>query len=417
MTTPVSPANDAHPSPRTPPLPETKPLTAPILILMAAACGLAVASNYYVQPLLHTISLAFGLSSTQAGSLVTAAQLSYAAGLLFLVPLGDLFERRALIVVMALLAAGGLLITAFAPNIHVMLLGSIITGIFSVTAQVLVPFVATLAAPEQRGRAVGMVMAGLLMGILLARTVAGALAELGSWRTVYWVAAVLMTIMAALLYRNLPRYRVNAGLSYVGLLRSVLQLFGQEPLFRARAILSGLMFAIFSVFWTSMTFLLAGPPFELSDGVIGAFGLAGLAGALAATVFGRRADQGHANASTRIALLLMMAAWAVLILAQVSLTAMLVGVVLLDLAVQGVHITNQSTIYRIRPEARSRLTSGYMTCCFVGGALGSQASASIYAYLGWPGVVGLGMGLSLIAAVYGMAVRSARIPDRIEARN
>ena len=152
---------------------------------MAAACGLAVASNYYVQPLLHTISLAFGLSSTQAGSLVTAAQLSYAAGLLFLVPLGDLFERRALIVVMALLAAGGLLITAFAPNIHVMLLGSIITGIFSVTAQVLVPFVATLAAPEQRGRAVGMVMAGLLMGILLARTVAGALAELGSWRTVY----------------------------------------------------------------------------------------------------------------------------------------------------------------------------------------------------------------------------------------
>lgn len=391
--------------------PTQAPLTRFIVLLMAMACGLAVASNYYVQPLLHTISVEFGLNTTQAGSLVTIAQLSYAAGLILLVPLGDLFERRALISGMALLSAMGLLVIAFSPNIYVLYLGSAITGFFAVTAQVLVPFAATLAAPHERGKVVGIVMSGLLIGILLARTIAGALAEFGSWRTVYWVAAILMTVMTIVLYRVLPRYRVSANMSYLGLLRSVVSLFGEEPLFRARAFLSALMFALFSVFWTSMTFLLAAPPFGFSDGIIGAFGLAGLAGAYAATRFGKLADKGRANTSTRIALVLMVLSWGVLAWAPWSVSAMVVGIIVLDLAVQGVHITNQSTIYRLRPEARSRLTSGYMTSCFLGGAFGSLVSAAAYAQWGWTGVVVTGITLSLIAAFYGIFTRRARIPD------
>ena len=380
---------------------------------MAVATGLAVASNYYVQPLLHAISVEFGLGTTQAGALVTAAQLSYAAGLILLVPLGDLLEKRGLIVGLAVLASIGLFISAFAPSIEFLFLGTAITGLFTVTAQVLVPFAATLAAPAERGKVVGMVMSGLLIGILIGRTVAGVLAQMGSWRTVYWVAAVLMLGMSALLYRALPRYRVALGLSYFGLLRSVGQIFLEEPLFRARALLSGLMFALFSVFWTSMTFLLSAQPYGFNEAIIGAFGLAGVVGAYAATLFGRLADKGRANASTRIALLLAVLSWGLLAAAPWSLVALVAGIIVLDLAVQGIHITNQSTIYRLRPEARSRMTSGYMTSCFVGGAAGSLASAAAYAFDGWAAVVALGVVLSMLTAAFGVFAKRAKIPENI----
>ena len=191
--------------------PQAPPLTAPIILLMSVATGLAVASNYYAQPLLHTIGEQFALSTAAAGSIVTTAQLSYAAGLILLVPLGDLFERRRLIVVMSLLSSGSLLISAFAPNIAVLIVGTALTGMLSVVAQILVPFAATLAAPHERGKAVGTVMSGLLLGILLARTIAGVLADVGSWRTVYWVAAILMLAMSAALWRLLPRYQSAGG--------------------------------------------------------------------------------------------------------------------------------------------------------------------------------------------------------------
>ena len=186
------------------------PLTAPVILLMSVATGLAVASNYYAQPLLHTISQQFTLSNATAGSIVMIAQLSYALGLILLVPLGDLFERRGLIVLMTLLSSGGLLVSAFARNIQMLMLGTAVTGMLSVVAQVLVPFAATLAAPHERGKAVGTVMSGLLLGILLARTAAGVLADLGSWRTVYWVAAILMLAMSAALWKVLPRHKSQA---------------------------------------------------------------------------------------------------------------------------------------------------------------------------------------------------------------
>ena len=365
-------------------------LSPALILLMSVATGLAVASNYYAQPLLDTIARAFNLSASSAGFIVTAAQLGYAAGLLFLVPLGDMFERRMLIVSMTLLAAGGMLITASSQSLTMMIIGTALTGLFSVVAQILVPLAATLASPEKRGKVVGTIMSGLLLGILLARTVAGLLASLGGWRTVYWVASVLMVVMALALWRGLPKVKQENHLNYPQLLASVFSLFTQDKLLRTRALLGCFTFANFSILWTSMAFLLAAPPFNYSEGVIGLFGLAGAAGALGARPAGGLADKGKSHLTTSAGLVLLLLSWAAIWYGHVSVLALIVGILVLDLTVQGVHITNQTVIYRVKPEARNRLTAGYMTSYFIGGAAGSLISASAWQHAGWSGVCAIG---------------------------
>ncbi|HDT4048842.1 TPA: MFS transporter [Enterobacter bugandensis] len=371
-------------------------LSPALILLMSVATGLTVASNYYAQPLLDTIARAFDLSASSAGFIVTAAQLGYAAGLLFLVPLGDMFERRMLIVSMTLLAAGGMLITASSQSLTMMIVGTALTGLFSVVAQILVPLAATLASPEKRGKVVGTIMSGLLLGILLARTVAGLLASLGGWRTVYWVASVLMVVMALALWRGLPKVKQENHLNYPQLLASVFSLFTQDKLLRTRALLGCLTFANFSILWTSMAFLLAAPPFNYSEGVIGLFGLAGAAGALGARPAGGLADKGKSHMTTTAGLILLLLSWAAIWYGHVSVLALIVGILVLDLTVQGVHITNQTVIYRVKPEARNRLTAGYMTSYFIGGAAGSLISASAWQHAGWSGVCGIG---AIVAAL------------------
>ncbi|HGD3424523.1 TPA: MFS transporter [Enterobacter hormaechei] len=374
----------------------TQGLSPALILLMSVATGLAVASNYYAQPLLDTIARAFDLSASSAGFIVTAAQLGYAAGLLFLVPLGDMFERRMLIVSMTLLAAGGMLITASSQSLTMMIIGTALTGLFSVVAQILVPLAATLASPEKRGKVVGTIMSGLLLGILLARTVAGLLASLGGWRTVYWVASVLMVIMALALWRGLPKVKQENHLNYPQLLASVFSLFTRDKLLRTRAILGCLTFANFSILWTSMAFLLAAPPFNYSEGVIGLFGLAGAAGALGARPAGGLADKGKSHMTTSAGLVLLLLSWAAIWYGHVSVLALIVGILVLDLTVQGVHITNQTVIYRVKPDARNRLTAGYMTSYFIGGAAGSLFSASAWQHAGWTGVCAIG---AIVAAI------------------
>ncbi|MBX9447140.1 MFS transporter [Dickeya chrysanthemi] len=371
-------------------------LTPALTLLMSAATGLAVASNYYAQPLLDAIAQAFSLSVNQAGFIVTAAQLGYACGLMFLVPLGDRFERRRLIVGMTLLAAGGMLITASAPSLWLMVTGTAITGLFSVVAQILVPLAATLASPAHRGKVVGTIMSGLLLGILLARTLAGALASLGDWRTVYWVASLLMTAMALLMWRALPQYRPSTDLNYLQLLISIFRLFGNSRVLRTRALMGAISFSNFSIMWTSMAFLLSAAPYHYSEGVIGLFGLAGAAGALAAGRAGRLVDQGKARLSTTVGWLLLILSWLPIAAGVNAIVPLLIGIVVLDMAVQGMHVTNQSVTYRIQPEARNRLTAGYMTSYFIGGALGSVISAYAYQHFGWLGVSGAGCLLSLL---------------------
>ena len=374
--------------------PAVEGLSPLLVLIMAAATGLAVGSNYFAQPLLPTMARELELSTAKAGVIVTTAQLGYAAGLLFIVPLGDLFERRGLIVLMALLTAAGLLITALAPAFALVLVGTALTGLFSVVAQILVPFAATLAVPEQRGKVVGTIMSGLLLGILLARTVAGALTSLGGWRTVYFAGAGAMLLATWALRRALPRHHQPVDLSYFRLLLSVFALFREEPVLRTRALIGAAVFGTFSVFWTSMAFQLAGPPHQMSPSSIGLFGLVGVAGALAASSAGRLADRGKGDWAMGGGLLILLGSWGLLALARYSLGFFLVGVLLLDLAVQGVHISNQAAIYRIRPEARNRLTAAYMTSYFLGGAAGSLLSAAVFSHVGWLGVVALGATLS-----------------------
>jgi len=273
-----------------------------------------------------------------------------------------------------------------APTLTIMLVGTALTGLFSVVAQILVPLAATLAEPERRGKVVGLIMSGLLLGILLARTVAGALASLGGWRTVYWVASALMIVMALVLWRKLPKHEQKTDLNYGQLLKSIFSLFIHTPVLRTRALVGMFCFANFSILWTSMAFLLAGPAYQYSEGVIGLFGLVGAAGALAATRAGHLADKGKAHLTTTVGLILLLLSWAAIAYGQHSVISLILGIIVLDLSVQGVHITNQSVIYKSMPEARNRLTAGYMTTYFIGGAVGSLVSASAYQTAGWYGV-------------------------------
>lgn len=371
-----------------------------LVLLMAVATGLAVASNYYAQPLLQTLAETFGVDVRSAGLVVTVAQLSYAAGLLFIVPLGDRLERRGLIVGLYVACAAGLLVSAMSGSFPVLLLGTLVTGLCSVSAQVLVPYAATLAAPQERGRVVGTVMSGLLLGILLARTISGLLAGAGGWHTVYWVAAGLMLCVAVLLHRGLPRHPGNSSLSYPHLIGSVITLLRDEPVLRAKAVLGGLIFAGFSVFWTTLAFLLAGPDYGYGTAVIGLFGLIGAAGALAANLAGKLSDRGHGTLASWGGLVMLLASWLLMWAAPHSLWLLVVGVLLLDIAVQGVHINNQSVIYQLDASARNRITSAYMTCYFIGGALGSSIGTLAYARAGWPGVVMAGAVLALAALAW-----------------
>ncbi|WP_278929949.1 MFS transporter [Pseudomonas qingdaonensis] len=391
--------------------PATTHLSRALILLMATATGLAVASNYYAQPLLHSIAQHFGLTTATAGSIVIAAQLSYGAGLLLLAPLGDLFEQRRLIVSMIAIATVGLLISAFAPSLMWLLIGTTLTGLFSVVAQVLVPMAAGLSDPSERGRVVGTLMSGLLLGILLARTAAGFMATLGDWRSIYLLAAALMALSAIALARALPERHQHAGLKYPALIGSVFRLFVDEPVLRLRSLLGLLSFCLFALFWTPLAFLLAAEPYHYSDAVIGLFGLAGAAGALAANWAGRLADRGKGSLGTTVGLLALVLAWVPLAFAQVSLAALLIGVLVLDLAVQLVHVSNQNAVIALRPEARNRLNAGYITCYFIGGALGSLLGTQLFQAHGWNGIVVAGLVIGGVALLVWLWVerRSAQV--------
>ncbi|MFE4710699.1 MULTISPECIES: MFS transporter [unclassified Paenibacillus] len=387
----------------TTPLPSHLPasgMSRSVALLFAIACGLAVSNIYYAQPLLDTLASEFSISHASIGVVITITQICYALGLLLLVPLGDLLNRRKLIVSQMTLSVLALIIVGFAPGINVLFIGLAFVGLLAVVTQVLVAFAATLAAPAERGRIVGLVTSGIVIGILLARTVAGVLTDLAGWRSVYLFSAGMMAIIALILLRILPSEQKRASLSYPQLLRSVLALFVQERILRVRAVLALLIFMAFSILWTSLVLPLSAPPFSLSHTAIGAFGLAGVAGALAAARAGVLADRGFGQRTTGLALILLLASWALISLLHYSLLALLGGIILLDLAVQAVHVTNQSLIFNVRPEARSRLTAAYMIFYSIGSASGSLASTYAYAHGGWNAVCLLGATVSAAALLF-----------------
>jgi predicted MFS family arabinose efflux permease len=381
-------------------------LSRSVTLLFAAACGLSVANIYYAQPLLDAMARDFAIDPAAIGIVVTVTQIGYALGLLLIVPLGDVLDRRRLIVLQAVASALALAVVGFASTPAILLAAMAAVGLLAVVIQVLVAFAATLAAPAERGKIIGTVTSGVVLGILLARFVAGLLADLGGWRSVYLVSAVMTLIMAILLLRVLPRHKLaNVATSYPELLRSTVMLFVQEPVLRIRAVIAMLIFATFSVLWTSMVLPLSAPPFSLSHTEIGLFGLAGVAGALTAGRSGHLADRGWGQWTTGVALVLLLAGWIPIAMTGVSLWALVAGVVILDLAVQAVHVTNQSMILAVRPDAGSRLIGGYMVFYSIGSASGSIASTMVYAWAGWPGVCILGASTSGVALLFWAATR------------
>jgi len=380
--------------------------------LMAISVGTVVANLYYAQPLLDTIADDFGASKGAAGLAVTATQIGYAVGLAFVVPIGDLVERRALTTRMVL-GLGALLVgVVVAPGLWFLIGVLALVGLAAVVAQILVPLAAGLAADGQRGAVVGKVMTGLLLGILLGRTVAGVVADLAGWRAVYGLAAVLALILAAVLHRELPdERRPAAGLTYRDLLRSSLELARTQPELRRSAVLGALGFAAFSVFWTTIAFLLAAEPFDYSDAAIGLLGLAGAAGALCALTAGRLADRGLARPSRVVAAALVGSSFLILWTGRTSIVAVVVGVVVLDVGVQGIQVVNQSVIYELAPAARSRINSVYMTTYFVGGAVGSAVAAFTYDHGGWGPVCILGGVIGALAVVTALRRPRAAGPE------
>jgi predicted MFS family arabinose efflux permease len=368
-------------------------MTPGLTVLFAVACGATVANNYYAQPLLEVIAAEFAVGTVAAGLVVTAAQVGYTAGLLLLVPLGDVLERRRLIVALLCVCAAALAAAALAPSLAWLAACAVLASATSVVAQVLVPFAATLSDDAERGEVIGRVMTGLLLGILAARTVSGLIAGLGGWRAVYAAAAGGMVVLAVVLHRRLPASAPATRLAYPALLRSVWRLVAEEPALRRRGAYGALTFGAFGALWTTIAFLLAGEPYGYSEAVIGLFGLAGVAGALAASRAGRLHDRGRGHAGTGAALALGVVAFGLIALGRRELAALLAGVVLMDLAVQGTQILNQATVYALRADARSRLTTAYMTTYFAGGALGSGLGAVAYATWGWAGTAAVGGGL------------------------
>jgi predicted MFS family arabinose efflux permease len=374
-----------------------------MVTLIAVATGAVVANLYYAQPVLHLVAHDFHSGSGLASLIITATQVGYAAGLLLVVPLGDLHPRRILVVRIFGVAAVALVACALSPDIWVFGLASIAVGVASVAGQVMIPFAADLAQPERRGRVVARIMTGLLLGILLARTVSGLVAQLAGWRAIYWFSAALMVLFAGILWRALPGEGPRPHRGYWNLVGSSLRLLVDEPVLRRRAWHGACAFACFSVLWTSIAFLLSGAPYHYSSAVIGLFGLVGAGGILAANLAGKLADADRSTSATLVAGVLLTAAFGILWFGHSSLAALIVGIVVLDVGTQGMQITNQAIIYALRPDARSRINSAYMFCYFIGGAAGSLTAGVVYGSHGWSGVCLLGAGfgaLTLALTIY-----------------
>jgi len=383
------------------------PLDRRLVWMMAVACAFSIANLYYVQPLLALMGQSFRLSVNQIGGVATLMQLGFAAGLLLVVPLGDRYSRRTLIVHLLVVVTIALLLVAIAPTVSVLSVAGFFLGFATVAPQLLVPLAASLAAPFERGRVVGTVMSGLLIGILLARVVSGMIGALFGWRAVYWGAAALMILLALALRVFLPEEQPRRALSYWHLLRSLTSLIRTEPVLREAGVFYALSFGAFSAFWVTLTFFLQTPPYHFGSAVAGLFGLVGVVGASSAFFIGRLADRFPARSATGMALLIALCAFLCLWLIGSWLWGLILGVILLDLGTQAAHVSNQTRIYSLAPFTRNRLNTVYMVTGFIGGALGSFLGTWGFRLAGWNGVCGVGS-LLLAAALTVYIINSKR---------
>ncbi|MGJ0479086.1 MFS transporter [Pantoea agglomerans] len=401
MTTTTCKVQEADPPPAA-----TTVLSPQMILLFSLTSALAVANVYSAQPLLESIAASLNVSPGTIGAVVTATQTGYALGLIFLVPLGDCINRKKLVLTQLLLSVLALTAAAFAPDLMTLLCAMLLVGLMAVVTQLMVAWAAMLASPPQRGQVVGSVTSGIVIGILLARFVSGMIADLAGWRAVYLTAAGLLLLISLVLMKVLPATTGQPQrTAYPQLLLSVLRLFRTDPLLRRRGILALLIFAAFSMLWTSMVLPLTA--LSLTHTAIGMFGLAGLAGALAASRAGAWADQGRGQRATGFALALLTVSWLPIAALQSSLLLLIVGVILLDFAIQTVHVINQSLLVAARPEAASRLVGAYMCFYSLGSALGAITATQLYAHWGWQAVCYAGAAVSASAFLCWYGARHA----------
>lgn len=373
-----------------------------VILLFAIASGASVANVYYAQPLLDILARDFKVSHAAIGGVVTATQIGCALALIFLVPLGDLVNRRRLMALQLIALISALLMVGFAHSTIILLAGMLAVGLLGTAmTQGLIAYAASAAAPHEQGHVVGTAQSGVFIGLLLARIFSGGISDVAGWRGVYFCAALIMLMIALPLWKRLPHLNIQpSAMRYPQLLASMLNLLRQEKVLQVRGVLALLMFAAFNIFWSALVLPLSAPPYSFSHTVIGSFGLVGMIGALAAARAGYWADRGYAQRTSLAALLILLLAWGSLSLMAYSLWALVIGIVLLDLGGQALHVTNQSMIFRTHPEAHSRLVGLYMLFYAVGSGLGAISTTATYAYAGWFGVCALGAGVSLLALLF-----------------
>lgn len=374
---------------------------------MFTASAVCVANIYYCQPLLSEIGRSLGVSDRAIGYLPMWTQAGTALGMFAFVPLGDMFPRRKLIVIMSTVSALTVAMMAAAPNLALVNAAGFATGLAGIVAHLILPFAAKLAPPERRGHVVGTVLSGLLLGILLARVVSGFVGDAFGWRAMYWIAAAAMLALAVALRYALPYDRPEAGLRYAALARSIAHLAGTQPVLREAAVIGGLLFGAFSSFWATLVFFLGTPPYHYGPRVAGLFGLVGAAGVLAAPWAGRLTDRKGPAYTVTLAILTTIGSYVVFDLAGRTFGGLVLGVILLDLGVQAGHVANQTRIYALIPEARSRLNTVYMVTYFLGGSLGSALGAAGWTRWRWNGVCAVGA-LQLLVALGVRAWRHTR---------
>ncbi|HTI61257.1 MFS transporter [Mucilaginibacter sp.] len=382
-----------------PPKPVHPELTNSLLWVMAIATGLIVANLYYNQPLLVLMAKSYNVSISKIEEVATVTQLGYAAGMLFLAPLADMIRRKRLIMLCLSLAIVALLGAAIAPNVNMLILASFLVGVFSLVPQLLVPMTAHLAKPAERGRKIGFVMSGLLIGILLSRTLSGIVGKYFGWEAMFFIAAGVMVVIWIMLFFMLPEVEPEYKGKYGSLMHSLITLIKEEPALRIASLRGALCFACFMAFWTSLAALMH-DNFGKGSDITGLFGLFGAAGALAAGVMGRLSDRMDAYKLSTFTLLLIVISFVVFMLSGYSMIGLIIGVIVLDMGVQATHISNQSLIFSLKPEARNRINTVYMVTYFIGGSLGTYITSFAWDYYKWTGVCIVGILLSALAVIF-----------------
>ena len=387
-----------------------------LIVLLAVACGVSVANLYYNQPLLVDMARSFGASSRQAGLIATLSQAGYAVGMLAFVPLSDLLERRRLIVVLQVAVAAALAVVALAPTYAVVAAGSFLIGLTTVIPQIIIPTAGALAEPHQRGRVIGSLYTGLLLGILLARTLSGFVGQQWGWRMMFAVAAGGAVAVAAVLRARMPKSSPPATHSYPELMRSLVAMVRTCPELREAAVIGGALFGSFSAFWTTLAFHLAAPPFHYGARAAGLFGVIGTVGAIAAPVAGRVADRRGPKFVIGIGIAVTLAAWLIFLATGSTIAGLVLGVIVLDAGVQGAHVCNQTRIFALAQGAQGRANTVYMISYFTGGAVASFLAAAAWERWNWAGVCAVGAGLALVAAAaHVRGLVASREPEPAEA--